>query len=141
MDRIQFSPTGQEVAALSCHIIVCVVPFVHLSPPFGESTVIEGAMFFAKAAVTTFDEFMNTTQVIPLEVLQPDQPVKAESVAASAYSVTVGWVVKVSLQSLPQSMPGVGELITRPLPVPCFWTVRVCVDSVGPATVINDDSS
>jgi len=37
---MQYAPTGQAgTGVISCHEIVCVVPFSHDSPPFGDKTV------------------------------------------------------------------------------------------------------
>jgi hypothetical protein len=54
----------------------------------------------------------------------PDQPANIEPDAAVAVSVTAAPLLKLAEQVLPQLMPA-GELVTVPLPVPAFATVRL----------------
>ena len=53
----------------------------------------------------------------------PLQPLKLDPAAAAAVSVTVAPFVKSLSQVAPQAMPA-GLLVTEPLPVPAFTTVR-----------------
>ena len=62
-------------------------------------------------------------QVAEAPAQAPLQPVKLEPAAATAVSVTVAPFVKSFAQVAPQSMPA-GLLVTEPLPVPAFATVR-----------------
>ena len=64
-----------------------------------------------------------TVQVGDALVQAPLQPMKLEPAAATAVSVTVAPFVKSASQVAPQSMPA-GPLVTVPLPVPAFVTVR-----------------
>ena len=64
-----------------------------------------------------------TVQVADDPVHAPLQPVKLEPAAATAVSVTDAPFVKSFSQVAPQSMPA-GLLVTEPLPVPAFATVR-----------------
>jgi len=56
--------------------------------------------------------------------LPPVNPVNVEPGAATAVSTSTAPCGTVSVQSLPQSMPG-GELVTVPEPVPALVTVSV----------------
>ena len=55
---------------------------------------------------------------------QPFQLANTDPVAATAVSVTVVPPAKVAWQLAPQAMPR-GELVTVPVPVPAFKTLRV----------------
>ena len=56
----------------------------------------------------------------------PLQPPKVDPAAGVAVSVTAVPLVKLAAQVAPQVMPA-GELVTVPLPVPAWVTVRVKV--------------
>jgi hypothetical protein len=60
----------------------------------------------------------------PLEQPVPDQPANVEPEAGVAVKVTAAPLLKLAEQVLPQLMPA-GELVTVPLPVPAFATVRL----------------
>jgi hypothetical protein len=64
------------------------------------------------------------TEQLPVPEHAPDQPVKVELADAVAVNITSVPSLYASLQSEPQLMP-VGLLVTVPLPVPAFVTVRV----------------
>ena len=64
-----------------------------------------------------------TVQVGDALVQAPLQPMKLEPAAAIAVSVTVAPFVKSASQVAPQAIPA-GLLVTVPLPVPAFVTVR-----------------
>ena len=82
----------------------------------------------SKVAVTEAAVF--TTQ-LPVPVQPPPlQPVKVDPPSAVAVSVTVVLLMKLALQSAPQSIP-VGTETTFPLPSPPFRTVTVKVPGGG----------
>jgi hypothetical protein len=60
---------------------------------------------------------MVTLQLVPLVLLQPDQPPKVDPLTAAAVSVTVLPVLKEAVQLLPQLIPA-GLLVTVPVPAP-----------------------
>jgi hypothetical protein len=73
--------------------------------------------------VTVFALLIMTVQVLAVPVQAPDQPLKTESVVASAVKVTLLFWLKLVAQVAPQLMP-VGELVTVPSPVPALVTVN-----------------
>jgi hypothetical protein len=74
-------------------------------------------------AVTLFAAAMVTVQLVPLEVSQPVQAVRAEVLSGAAVRVTVAPPSKLALQVAPQAMPA-GVEVTVPAPVPVAVTVR-----------------
>ena len=73
-----------------------------------------------------------TVQVADVPVQAPLQPVKLELAEAAAVSVTVALLAKSASQVAPHEMPA-GLLVTVPLPVPAFVTVRCTGSSVNVA--------
>ncbi len=76
-------------------------------------------------AVTDFAVSIVTVHV-PVPEHAPLQPVKVESDEELAVNVTMVLLLKADEQVLPQLIP-VGLLVTVPLPVPAFVTVKVLV--------------
>ncbi len=100
-------------------------------------TVPEPSPFFVTVRVPTLGVVVNcattvwlvliiVTQVpVPLHP-PPLQPTKVDPLAVAALKVTDVPLGKPPLQSFPQVIPA-GELVTVPVPVPVFETVRVAV--------------
>src|SRR5947209_10671567 len=65
---------------------------------------------------------MVTTQ-LPLPVHAPVHPVKVEPVVAEGVNVTCVPLLKLALHVVPQLIPA-GLLVTVPVPVPAFVTVK-----------------
>ena len=81
-------------------------------------------MLSVKAAATDLAASIVTEQVpVPTQPL-PLQPVKVEPLLETAVRITLVLLMKDAKQVEPQSMP-VGLLVTVPLPVPSWLTVRV----------------
>jgi hypothetical protein len=76
-----------------------------------------------KVAMTYWTEVMVTLQGLVPEHPAPLQPAKVEPVEATADRTTVELALKLAVQLAPQSIP-VGELVTKPSPLPAFDTVR-----------------
>lgn len=78
-------------------------------------------------AVTDVAAFIVTVQVPVPEHPPPDQPANTDApdVGAAVSVTTVAWR-KLAEQVAPQLMPA-GELVTVPVPVPAFETVRAKV--------------
>jgi hypothetical protein len=75
-----------------------------------------------KVAVTIVAAETVTAQVpVPMHP-PPDQPVKSESLAADALSMTMTPELNIELHVAPQFTPA-GDEVTVPLPVPAFATV------------------
>jgi hypothetical protein len=72
--------------------------------------------------VTDFASVIETVH-IPAPEQAPPQPAKRESAEAVAVRVTLVYISYDSEQSMPQSMPW-GRLVTTPVPVPAFPTVK-----------------
>jgi hypothetical protein len=100
-------------------------------------TVPEPSPFLRTVSVSTLGVVVNCATTVWLTLITvtqapvplhppPLQPTKVDPLAAAALSVTDEPLRKPALQAGPQSMPG-GELVTVPLPVPVFETVRVAV--------------
>ena len=74
-------------------------------------------------AVTDCAAVIETEQMLEVPLHAPPHPVKVEPLAAMARTLTVVPEVKLAVQVAPQLMP-VGELVTVPLPVPDFVTLK-----------------
>jgi hypothetical protein len=99
-----------------------VVPGLRVHPPPPPSPLSVGVR--VKVAITLRPWVMLTVPVsVPVHP-SPLQPLKVESLAAVAVSVTLVPKSKAALQLLPQLTP-VGVLVTVPLPVPAWMTVRM----------------
>src|SRR5947209_1114672 len=85
-----------------------------------ESWKVTGVV--VKVAVTACAEFIVTTQ-LPLPLHAPVHPVKVEPVVAVGVSVTCVPLLKLAVHVVPQLIPA-GLLVTVPLPVPAFVTVK-----------------
>lgn len=83
-------------------------------------------MYCVNEAVTVLSESIVAVQDPVPEHPPPLQPAKIESVPAEAVRETVVPSVYVAAQPVPQLIPD-GELVTVPLPVPAFATIRVYV--------------
>jgi hypothetical protein len=86
-----------------------------------------------KIAVALRSAVMTSVQVAAVPVQAPLQPVKLEPGAATAVSVTVVPLTRLSEQVAPQAMTDAASLVTVPLPVPAAttwsaaWTVKIAV--------------
>src|SRR5213594_926588 len=74
----------------------------------------------------------------PVPVQAPDHPVKVESVAGVAVSVTEAPLAKLAEQVVPQLIP---PPVTIPLPVPALLTVRVKPRSMTRNVVVGQSCS
>ena len=96
---------------------------VTVPPPVPAFVTVTWSGSSVNVAVTERAALIETVQVTEAPLQAPLQPVKLEPAAATAVSVTVAPFVKSLSQVMPQSMPA-GLLVTEPLPVPAFATVR-----------------
>ena len=91
----------------------------------------------AKVAVTDSAALIVIVQVpVPLQAPLPLQPVNAEPLPAAAVNVTVEPLLKFALHVVPQLIPA-GELVTVPVPVPAFVTVRANVVVLNVAVTLS----
>jgi hypothetical protein len=90
------------------------------SPAFD---TVRGWPALLNVAVTVFAKSIVTLQVAADPVQAPDHPANTEPGLAEAVSVTSVPEENSQAHVVPQLMPD-GLLVTGPLPVPAFWTVR-----------------
>jgi hypothetical protein len=77
-------------------------------------------------AVTVFAEAIETVQVVPEDVVQPDQPLKIESAPGVAVSVAVAPFATGSVQSPPDPVSqAIPAPVTAPDPVPAATAVSM----------------
>ena len=79
---------------------------VTLPLPLPVFVTVSGYVLAVKVAVTDFAVVIGTSQVAAVPVQAPDQPVKVESLAGVAVSVTRVPAAKEYEQLAPQLMPG-----------------------------------
>ena len=104
--------------------------------PTGAIQEILGGVVSLKLAVTLVTPLTRTVQVpVPGHPVTPLQPMKVESVTATAVRITEVLKVKLAEQVIPQLMPPV-ELVTVPLPFPARTTVRSYVLSTKVAVTV-----
>ena len=110
-----------------CDFSVRLAAFSVLPFSFGTTHFLAGGGGLAlNDAVTALAASMVTVQVPVPEQPLPDQPPNVELLSAVAVRVTDVPNANAWEQVAPQSIPA-GALVTEPVPVPVFLTVRVCI--------------
>ena len=112
---------------LALHVVPQLIPaglLVTVPVPVPAFVTVKGKVvgFVVKVAVTDCAAFMVTTQ-LPLPLQAPVHPVKDEPVVGVAVNVTCVPLLKLALHVVPQLIPA-GLLVTVPVPVPAFVTVK-----------------
>src|SRR5262249_21306835 len=115
------SPLRVRAALTAVRSSVTCTAFITVEPATSGLSVKMVVEFTANVAVTARAALIVTLHaVVPVQLRL--QPVKVESVAATAVRVTAVLLVNDAVHAVPQEMP-VGALVTVPLPVPVLVTV------------------
>src|SRR5437588_935720 len=135
------SVTCVPLLKLALHVVPQLIPaglLVTVPLPVPAFVTVKGKVvgLVVKVAVTDCAAFIVTTQ-LPLPLHAPVHPVKVEPVVAVGVSVTCVPLLKLAVHVVPQLIPA-GLLVTVPVPVPAFVTVKGKVVGLLPTFKITE---
>jgi hypothetical protein len=131
LTTVPFAKLAEHVAPQEIPEGVLVT--VPVPVPLLATVRVKGPGFAVKFALTDFAASMVTLQP-PVPLQAPPQPANVEPVSGVAVKFTTVRLSKLAEHVVPQEIPA-GVLVTVPVPVPLFVTVRA--KDVGGAPVIN----
>jgi hypothetical protein len=128
---VAVSVTTVALAKFAEHVLGHVMPageLVTVPVPVPASvTVNANVVVVLNVAVTLSAALIVIVHVpVPLQAALPVQPANVEPVPAAAVNITGVPLAKLALHVVPQLIPA-GELVTVPVPVPAFVTVKANV--------------